>query len=87
MRAIWKFPFEIKSPVEIHMPEFSTILHVDVQNSVPCLWAIVDTEQPVVPVYFHLVGTGKPLSNSLSKRNHVATFQDGQFVWHLFLAE
>ena len=88
MRTIWKFPFEIKSPVEISMPEFSRILqHVEVQDSQPYLWAIVDTEQPVVSVYFHLMGAGHALPNSLSKQSHIATFQSGRDVWHLFLAE
>ncbi len=87
MRIIRRFAFAVEDVVEIQMPEFSTILHAEVQDSQHCLWAIVDTDQPMVTVRFHLVKTGNPTPGAASKQSHVATLKGIHFVRHLFLAE
>ena len=97
MRTIWKFPFEVDDDIEIEMPAYSSILHVESQpqyeavlgNEVhrkeqPCLWAIVNSDRPMIKRRFIIVGTGNPMPESHG--GHVASFQmhGGKLVWHLF---
>lgn len=60
------------------------LLSAQIQNGKPCLWLLVDErEQPeVVPLIFY--GTGWRLADDPGK--HLATYQMGIYVWHLFRA-
>ncbi len=97
MKTIWKFPFDVEDDIEIEMPEYAYILHVESQlqyetvvgNEVhrkeqPHIWALVNTDRPKVKRQFILVGTGGPMPESHGE--HVGSFQihDGKFVWHVF---
>ena len=80
MRTIWKY--EIKPQIE--MPEGSEIIHVENQNGVPTLWALVCPNALPVQRSFSIRGTGHPVDSIL---HHLKSWQDGQFVWHLFEAQ
>jgi hypothetical protein len=99
MKSIWKFEFKIDDNVDIEMPEYAQILHVDVQlqrgrenvpvgqpqwNEIPCIWSRVDTERPMVKRRFFLTGTGHNLPDILLE--HIGTFKMDQdrLVFHLF---
>ena len=82
MKTIWKFPFEIASFIEVEMPNNPEMLHVELQGWQPCLWAIVDPDNEKRVFSFLLIGTGHPLPDNAAK--HVGTFQQKQFVWHMF---
>lgn len=88
MRVIYKYPFGVSTFLKIEMPESAEILSVQIDNKtgIPCLWAIVDTDKPKINYYFSILGTGEtaPIS-SYSKENHVSTFQEDGFVWHMFI--
>lgn len=86
MNAVWKFPFPVVDDFELEMPIGAQPLHVDTQNEVPCLWAIVDPNAPRVARKFHLAGTGHPLEEKYTKDKHVGSFQmrGGAPVFHLF---
>ncbi|QAU07119.1 hypothetical protein SEA_BIPAUNETO_72 [Gordonia phage BiPauneto] len=75
------------------------ILHADVQNALGAdpfgeerkitLWAIVDPHPDSVQwVPIEIRGTGHPLREGPifgdAAEQHIATVQDGPFVWHLF---
>lgn len=81
MRTIYKYPFPKTGEFTIRLPLDSEILHVGMQGETPCLWALVETLQPSSDVRFRLFGTGHEV---IGDPEHVATFHDGPFVWHLF---
>jgi len=99
MKSVWKFEFKIDDNVDIEMPEYAQILHVDVQvqqgpsrnpievhqMEVPCIWARIDTDRPMVKRRFHIAGTGNPLPRDVALE-HIGTFkmEQGRLVWHLF---
>lgn len=67
------------------MPVGSEILHVACQGGQPCLWALVEVNAKTTKRVFRLFGTGHPIPDQLAEDCvHVATFQQGPYVWHLF---
>lgn len=85
MKTVYKYNFEIADEVCIEMPLGADILCVQVQNDTPCIWALVDTEQPVQKRWFSVYGTGHPAPNAYL-REYVGTIQmmGGRLVWHVF---
>lgn len=81
MKEIWKFPIEMGAN-KIEMPNGAVVLTVQLQNDIPCLWAIVNPEEASNTRVFHIHGTGHPLE--VAPRDYVGTFQQGPFVWHVF---
>jgi hypothetical protein len=90
MKSIFKYPLEITDEQEVMMPKWCTPLSVQMQNGQLVMWALVDTEQPIVRAYVRVYGTGNPLPDEFyanREYNHfVGTFQHGQFVGHVFIA-
>ena len=82
--TIYKYPFAVNDEVTILMPDGAKILHVDCQAGLPCVWAMVDPNKPEVPQHFYIFGTGHLIPELFGHDNHVATFQQGPFVWHMF---
>jgi hypothetical protein len=83
--TIWKFPFEIGDEVSIQMPEGSHVLDVQMQGEVPCIWALVNPENPLEPRTFLVRGTGHN-AEGIDGALHVGTFQMmfGAIVLHVF---
>lgn len=84
MRTIHKFPFEIADDVTVRMPGGARILKVECQGDTPCIWAIVDTSREKLQRHFQIFGTGHEVGLWASEKTHIATFQQGQLVWHMF---
>jgi hypothetical protein len=84
MLTIYKYPFRVDDAVTIDLPRSAKLLKVEAQHGTPCLWALVDTDEPVESRRFHVFGTGNPIGDDQGVGDHVATFQQGPFVWHLF---
>jgi len=84
MKTVWKFAFEVvMDEVVIRMPKGAETLCVQVQNSAPCLWALVDADAPMRVHKFQVRGTGH---NADDVGSYVGTFQShgGAFVGHVF---
>ena len=84
MTTIWKFPFSTSDCFTIEMPTGTTVLSVQTQFAVPCLWALVDpAEQRTVAREFRVYGTGHHIA---VPGEYVGTYQEdgGSLVWHLF---
>ena len=85
--AIWKYPLDGPMIFQtIEMPIDAQILCVQVQNSIPCIWAAVNTTNSKVKRVFVLVPTGHKFSYSQRDRmQYLGTIQtnEGQYVWHL----
>ena len=89
--TIYKYPFPIRDQVAIEMPEGAKVLRVGLQRVIaanaaydqPVLWAQVNTAAPTRIYRFLLFGTGHLLPHE--ELEHVATFDQGPFVWHMFV--
>jgi uncharacterized protein YbdZ (MbtH family) len=84
MLTIWKFPFDVTDRFTLEIPDGYRILHVEMQGKSPCLWAIVDEARPPSQTRFALFGTGFEVPAGWE---HVGTFQQPPYVWHLFREE
>lgn len=84
MKTIWKFPLIIAPRQRVIMPKHPTILAVQVQLDVPCVWAAVSSNHVEVPYHFTIVGTGNEIPEDAG--TYIGTFQThgGSFVWHLY---
>ena len=70
----------------IQLPQGAVVRHVAMQGSVICLWAEVDTEQPMEPQRIFKIGTGAPVPIEAMHYYIGTVFQNG-FVWHLYGTE
>ena len=83
--AIWKFEAPIDNRIEIEIPEPGTILSVQVQRDIPCIWALCDTEAGAKKRKFYWVGTGHTYSATFfANKKYIATVQFPGLVFHLF---
>jgi len=97
--SIWKYRFPPEDEFELEMPRGARILHVamlqggDRLTGGPCIWALVQTEQPMVKRKFSLRGTGHDCDDldlyrpPGERSDFVGTFfvyGDGSLVFHLF---
>lgn len=85
MRTIWKFQFPVEDEFTLDMPEGAQVLHVREQNMKPCLWALVNPDNPAEERHFKLRGTGHPIHEE-NPLKYLGTFFliDGGFVGHVF---
>lgn len=67
------------------MPVGAKILTVQVQNGIPCMWAMVDPDASTEEVTIRVHGTGHPICDS-AKLEYIGTFQiyGGGLVFHVF---
>lgn len=82
---IYKYPFPVRDNVTIPIHEGAKILTVQVQHGQPCIWALVDTQRPMVNREFRIYGTGHPFDPGWYG-TYVGTFQvyGGDLVFHVF---
>ena len=80
---IFKYPFAIESKTTVEMPYGHVFLHVGLDpEGVPCVWALVDEHSEKRPVELYVVGTGADVPENAA--NHLGTFIQTPFVWHIF---
>jgi hypothetical protein len=88
MKTIFKYETLVNDKFTISMPKHAKILSVQesLSNGVPCIWAMVDTENEKEERTFELFGTGSEILDRCSLRNYIGTYQlnNGSFVGHLF---
>ena len=85
MPTIYKYPFLVNDSVQITMPKDAKILGVGSQpNAGNVVWALVDPSKPAEMRSFVIYGTGHKIRSESETSRHVATWQDGSFVWHMF---
>lgn len=86
-KTIYKYPLQVTDLQEVLLPIGAEILTIQVQNEIPCLWALVDPDQIKEIVNIEIFGTGHPISYDIGvSRKYISTFQlnDGQLVFHTF---
>jgi hypothetical protein len=88
--VIWKYPLwpdDARDVVPLDMPANSQILAIQFQEGAgPCLWALVDPQQPTEQRQFRVVGTGHSIDEDTGQ--YLGTFQmmNGALVFHVFEA-
>ena len=85
MKRIFKYPLKITDLQKISMPKDSTLLTVQVQNGIPCLWALVDTDKETEERFIGIIGTGNLVPKGILR--YIGTFQgleNNWFVGHVF---
>ena len=87
MKTIWKYPIESFNQ-EIQMPLDTEILCVQLQNNIPTLWALVETENVKkslarfdILTYY----TGDHQINEKAK--YIGTYQLAGLVYHVFVKQ
>ena len=85
--SIWKFPMASPEQRIIEMPKGAEILTIQVQNKIPCIWALVNPENEKEKRFFEIFGTGHDMPVDMGiERKYINTFQlnGGALVLHLF---
>ena len=82
---IFKYQLETTDLQQIEMPEGATILCIQTQNNVPCIWAMVNPINQNIKRSFEIFGTGHSIPNS-GERKYIGTYQlsSGLLVFHCF---
>lgn len=85
MITIHKYQLDINDTIVVRTHTGARILSVQVQNGVPCIWALVDTNSEKVTRILQCRGTGHDCEGVIPDR-FVGTFQlhGGALVFHLF---
>jgi hypothetical protein len=82
---IFKYQLKVKDEQAILMPIGAKVISVQFQNGNLCLWAIVNPSNATELRCFEVYGTGADFpSLGMAERKHLATVQEGPFVWHIF---
>ncbi len=81
---IYKYTLELVPEQQVRMPFGSSILTVQIQKDIPCLWALVNPKMHTVPRTIYIRGTGHEFNAEAFK--YINTFQqlDGGLIWHVF---
>lgn len=83
MRTIRKYPLVAPGACTIRAPAAAELLSVQVQDEVPVLWVLVDTEIGVRDYGLYVATTGEDLSGVPLFR-HLGTFQKEELAFHVF---
>lgn len=79
---IFKYPLEFVAEQTIEMPENICVLALQTQRGQPCIWAMVDPKEKLLPRKIIMRGTGNEFRDL--KPRYIGTVQEGIFVWHFF---
>ena len=79
---IWKWDLQITDLQTIEIPAGAEIQTVQMQGGQPRIWAACDEKAPIRPRRIAIYGTGHPINDHPGV--YIATFQAGDFVFHVF---
>lgn len=85
MQVIYKYP--LTGPMTaLRMPEGAEILCVQMQNDIPCVWALVNTSFDMETRRIMLVGTGHSVPAGCFIETYLGTIQmqGGALIFHVF---
>ena len=83
MKTIWKYPIADRPYQKIEMPSNAKILCVQLQDNIPTLWALVETENSKKPFNILTYYTGDYWINEEGK--YIGTYQLAGLVHHVFV--
>ena len=80
--VIYKYKIQIIEYQCISMPRGAKIIHAGLDPvDEPCVWALIDPDQPAIERELFIIGTGQ---SGVKVDNHVGSFIMGRFMWHVF---
>jgi hypothetical protein len=83
MITVYKYPIQITDTQTVEMPIGAQLIHVGLDPlGTPCVWAKVRSDSQTEEREIHVYGTGHRMSGQAY--NHVGSFCQGPFVWHVF---
>ena len=83
MKTMHKFLVaKVDWPV-VRMPRGAIPKAVGMQNGAIWVWALVNTNAPVVTHLFAVRGTGHEITPEVEQGDFLGTVFDGIFVWHI----
>lgn len=87
MEVVYKYPLELVEKQELRLPDNHEILDIQLQNGVPCLWVLLNSDdmEPSAEhrFYITMVGTGHPFNSK--QLSFIKTLQlSNQLVFHFF---
>lgn len=85
MKKIFKYPIQTTDRQVLQMPAGAEILCVQIQNNIPCIWALVDERYSNTERVIFVFGTGNPIEVHPSLK-YIGTYQlqGGAFIGHVF---
>jgi len=85
-KLIYKFELKVLDVIEVTIPIGAKILSLQVQNNIPCLWALVDEGVRSEVRTFKTFGTGQYIfDKEISCKKYIGTYQlQKGLVFHLF---
>lgn len=84
MITVWKFALKVEANQIIKIPCGFTSLSIQLQNGVPTLWALVNTETPTVEKTIKMYGTNHPIEDPTV--DYISTVQlPNGLVFHFFM--
>lgn len=88
MKKIFKYVLEVTDEQTLQLPVGAKVLSVQNQQGKPCLWALVDSEQPAIEsVNVAMFGTGNPIEDwQLKGLSFLGTVQINWLVLHVFVS-
>lgn len=87
MKTVWKFRVERAGhgAFIVQAPRGAKPMTVQLQDGKPVLWMLVNDGERLEPMGFQVFGTGWDVDIPLGLvPSFVGTWQEGEFVWHLF---
>lgn len=85
-KTIWKFPLKVTDDQVVIMPRGAKMLRVMPQHGLVCLWAEVDTEEPMTGRSINIFGTGQPMPSDPGRFIDSFMLRDGGLVFHAYEA-
>jgi len=90
VRTIWKFQVPVTDISKIQMPVGARIMALkdtEGYGDIP-VWAVVESDAPLVSRIFYIVGTGNPMTVLEEAHDYhyigTVTQAQGALVWHVF---
>ena len=88
MKVIYKYPLILKDRQQIKLPTSAKFLSLQVQNGMPVIWCMIDTDDlevflSVWNVSIYIFGTGNEVTCS-DNCKFLGTVQLDSLVWHVF---
>jgi len=86
--TVWKYPLRITDDQELRLPKGARVLTIQAQHDVPCLWALVDSQETETELWqLVMLGTGHQAPPDLAWFQYAASYQvqQGRLIFHVFL--
>lgn len=88
MRTIYKYILSIEDTQKIEIPFDSLILSAKIQNNIICIWAVVDTDNPIIERKVVICGTGHRFEyKEPLKFIDTVLLHNDKIVFHIFIEE